>query len=140
MFQTGLFNFLEHLTPLTALLGTSRADNATGIWALLANNEAILPYVTFRQMTNKQVMSLAGANRLQMASYRFSCYGSSYPSAQAVAEVLRLAFATYTGTWSDGTVIQNIQLENAADDMESIPHGTIYAVHLDFEFTYLDMA
>jgi hypothetical protein len=140
VFQTGLFDFLKNQSTLTAVLGTTRKDLSTGIWALLASNEPTLPYLTFRQMSNKQVMSMNGANRLQMASYRFSCYGSTYPSAQALAEALRLIFATYTGTWSDGTIIQNIQLENAADDSESVPHGTIYAVHLDYEFCYLDMS
>lgn len=139
MFQTGLVNFLQNQTAITSLLGTTRADNTPGIFAMLAINEATMPYLTYHQVSNNPVMSLQGANRLQTATYRFSCYGTSYPSAQALAEALRLTFATYQGTWSDGTIVQGVMLENCVDDMESIPHGTIYACHLDFEFIYVDM-
>lgn len=140
MFQTGLFSFLESQPLLTALLGTptTRGDKSTGIFAMLANNEPTMPYMAFQRVSGAPVMSLQGANRMHIARFRFSCYGSSYPSAVNLAGALKFLFATFTGTWSDGTVVQHVGNVMEADDMESIPHGTIYACHLDFEFCYVD--
>lgn len=141
MFQQGLFNFLENQAALTTLLGTpaTRGDKTSGIFAMLAINEATMPYMAFQRISGMPITSLQGANRLQEARFRFSCYGANYPSAVGLAEQLKLVFATYQGTWSDGTIVQNAVVVMEADDTESIPHGTIYAVHVDIEFMYVDM-
>lgn len=140
-FQTGLFNFLQSQPLLTALLGTpgTRGDKSTGVFAMLASNEATMPYIAFQRISGAPIMSLQGANRLQTARFRISCYGSSYPSAVSVAEAIKMIFATTgLGTYSDGSVVQHAAVIMEADDMESIPHGTIYAVHVDVEFLYVD--
>jgi hypothetical protein len=36
--------------------------------------------------------------------------------------------------------VEGSWLKMEADDAEPIPHGTIYATHVDFEFEYLDLA
>lgn len=140
-FQTGLFDFLTTQPAITALIGTpsTRGDGATGIWPILAPNESTMPYLTFHRVHGAPVMSMEGANRLQNSVFRFSCYGSSYPSAVNLALQLKLLFATFLGTWSNGTVIQHVQQTSEVDDSESVPHGTIYSVHLDFEFMHVDL-
>jgi hypothetical protein len=57
-----------------------------------------------------------------------------------LANALKFVFATWTGTLPDGTPVQNVMLELEADDAASIPNGTIFAVHLDYSFQYLDQS
>lgn len=140
-FQTGIWSFLQTQPLLTALLGTpsTRGDKSTGIFAMLAMNEATMPYLCFQRISGAPVMSLQGANRLQTARFRFSCYGSSYSSAALLADALKHLFATTgLGTYPNGDFVQHAGVVMEADDMESIPHGTLFAVHVDVEFLYLD--
>lgn len=140
-FQLGLFNFLCAQPLLTALLGTpsTRGDKTAGVFAILAQNEATMPYIVFQRISGAPVLSLQGANALQSARFRFSCYGSSYPSAVNLAEALKLIYATTgLGTYSDGSVVQHAAVVMEHDLAEAIPHGTIYAVILDVEFMYVD--
>ena len=139
MFQTGLFNLLKNTAALTALLGTSRKDLSTGIFAMLATNEALLPYLVYSRLSGAPAMTFAGATKLNEAKFRFSCYGSSQQSAANIAEQIKLLFASYLGsTLSDGTVVICAENVMEADASESSAHGTIYSVHLDFKFVYYD--
>jgi hypothetical protein len=140
MFQDGLESFLAAQSSLTALLGASRSDRTNGIFPMLALRQATLPYVVFQRVSGKPTYSYQGANRWQDARFRFSCYASSQRGAVLLAEAIKLVFATWTGTFPDGTPVQNVMLELEADDSESIPNGTIYAVHLDYSFQYLDQS
>lgn len=138
MFQTGLFDFLKNSAELQAVLGVPRSDKATGIWPALAINEPTMPYMVYQRVTGEPVVSYAGANKMHHARFRFRCCGSSYPQATQLAETLKKVFATYTGTWDDGTVVENVTQVLEADDTESVPHGTVYIVHTDFMFSYVD--
>jgi hypothetical protein len=140
VFEAGLFSFLTAQPTLQALLGTSaaRGDKSTGVFAVLANNEATMPYMVFQKVSGEPVMSLQGMNALQKARFRFSCYGTSYVGAVALSNALKILFATLLTSFSDGTVIRAVQMEMEMDDTESIPHGTIYARHSDWMFMYVE--
>jgi hypothetical protein len=138
MFETGLFNFLQSQPLLTVLLGTARADKSTGVFAMLSINEATMPYMVFQKVSGEPILSMQGMNATQKARFRFSCYGSSYPSAVALANALKLTFATLLATLSEGTIVRSTTMVMEADDTESIPHGTIYARHSDWEFIYTE--
>ena len=143
MFQEGLFSFLTAQPTLTAILGTpeTRGDENAGVFPMLAIGEPTMPYIVFQRVSGDEADSYQGANKLQYARVRFTCYASSYDAPNGcvkLAEALKKVFATYTGTWTDGTVVQNVTKQMEADDSEPIPHGTIYATHLDFAFSYLD--
>jgi hypothetical protein len=138
MFQDGLQSFLTAQPLITALLGTSRSDLTKGVFPMLAVRQATLPYLVYQRVGGKPAYSYQGANRWQDARFRFSCYAASQRGSVLLAEAIKLVFAMWTGTLPDGTPVQNVMLELEADDAESIPNGTIFAVHLDYSFQYLD--
>lgn len=137
IFQDGLQEFLAAQPLLTALLGTSRGDKTDGIFPMLALRQATLPYLVYQRITGAPVLSLQGANQLQDSRFRFSCYAASQRGAVQLAEALKFVLATWTGTLPNGIAVQNVMQLLEADDVESIPNGTVYAVHLDFSFQYL---
>jgi hypothetical protein len=139
MFQEGLYSLIVNTPAITALLGTARSDEEDGLFYILAIPEPSMPYITYQRLSGvPQTFSFEGANALQDARFRFSCYGASQRSAVLLAQQLKLLFATWIGTLSEGTVVQQVMQVFEADDTESIPHGTIYACHVDFDFKYID--
>jgi hypothetical protein len=139
MFSDGLYNFISTDPGVQAVVGTSRGDKTTGVFYMLGVKEPTLPYLTYQRVSGGPVLSLSGANAMHEARVRISCYGASQRSAAALAEVLKKLFATWTGTFNEGTVVMNVSNVMEADDMEPIPNGTIYSTHLDFMFQYLDV-
>jgi hypothetical protein len=138
MFTDGLYEFITAQSAITALLGTSRGDKTTGVFHMLAIGNATMPYMTYQRVAGApETFSYQGANQLTTSRFRFSCYGTSQRNAALLADALKSAFATWTGTFPDGTVVENVMLEFESDDIESVPKGTIYAVHCDFSFSYL---
>lgn len=138
MFLEGLNQFLLAQPTITSIVGTSRSDNTSGIYPVLAIGSPILPYLVYMKVTGQPAFSYQGANRLTFARLRFSCYGSKQPDAEKLAKALRDLFATWTGSFPNGVVVQNVMQEMEADDVESIPRGTIFAVHVDFSFTFVE--
>lgn len=139
MIQEGIFSKLTTTSAITALLGTSRGDKTTGVFYMLAINEAVFPYVVFSRISGAPTtFSYQGANKLQSSRFRFSCYALSQQNAVRLAEQIKLLFAQYTGTLPDGTVVQNVFCEMENDDSEPQTEGTIYGVHVDFTFLFLD--
>ncbi len=140
MFETGLNKFLSTSPLITAILGTSRSDSTSGVFPVLAIGEATMPYLVYQRVSGKPVTSYQGANKLQEARIRLSVYAASALKAVQLAEAIKLTFAVWTGTFPDGTPVQNVTLEMEADDAEPIPHGTIYARHMDYSFQFIDQA
>jgi hypothetical protein len=145
MFQDGLFAFLTTQSSLTVLLGTSRRDKTTGVFPSLTPAEATLPFITTMRpfittmrLSGSNPATLQGANALQTGRFRFSCYGASQRQAGQVAKAIKDIFASWTGTLPDGTVVQQVMYEFESDDMETVPHGTVFACHVDFSFMWVD--
>lgn len=138
MFQVGLFQFVTSDSSVAALLGVSRSDSTKGMFLMMARPQAPLPYIVYQRIGGNPARSYQGANKFQKSRWRFKCAGSSPEQAVQLAELLKLLFATWTGTFIDGTVVQDVALESEADDVETLPHGTISSVHLDFSFKYID--
>jgi hypothetical protein len=140
MFQEGLFSYLTTQSSVTALLGTklTRGDATAGVFPLLAISDATMPYIVFQQVSGEPVWNLTGANKLQFARYRLSFCATSYKAAVVLAEKVKLLFATYGGTFPDGTVVQAASQLLEADDLEVTMHGTVYTRHIDFEFIFVD--
>lgn len=138
MFTDGLFSFITADPGMQTQLGTSRPDNTKGVFPTLAPNQCTLPYVVFQQIGHEDVVSLSGINRLQMSTFRFSCYGTDYRKAKVLGEALKKLLDGLVVTFSDGSVIQHTVLKMQADDSEAVPHGTIFANHFDFEFVWID--
>jgi hypothetical protein len=143
MFQEGLYAYLKSQSSLTALLGTTRGDKTNGIFPMQAPGDATLPYISYARVSGAPIYTLVeGANRFHKSRFRFSVYAASQSDAVHVSEVIKKIFASFVGTFpdADATPVENVMLELEADDAESVPHGTIYACHLDFAFHYIDTA
>lgn len=138
MFLTGLNQFLLAQPTITSIIGTSRSDNTTGIYPVLGIGSPILPYLVYMKISGTPAFSYQGANRLTFARCRFSCYGSKQPDAEKLSKALRDLFATWTGTFPNGVVVENVMQEIETDDVESVPRGTIFAVHVDFSFAFIE--
>jgi len=138
MFQEGLFAFLKNQASITAVLGASRSDNTTGIFPVIAPPETLLPFLVYSRISGYQPSTLGGGNQFQMARFRFSCYGASQKQATQLAKALKDLFAGWTGTFTDGTVVQNVIYEFEMDDTETVPHGTIFAEHVDYSFSFVE--
>lgn len=148
MFQDGLFQYVTSQSSVTALLGTpsTRGDKSTGMFAMLATTEALLPYIVFQQVSGAALTHYTGTDPWTDSRWRITCYGSSQKNAVALAKAIRSLFKNVAGSVpitlpdSDATVIQNVWLLLQADDTEALPKGTIFAVHLDYQFQYIDTA
>jgi len=139
MIQEGIFGLFTTTPAITALLGTSRGDKTTGVFYMLAINEAVFPYIVYNRIGGQPMtFSYQGANKLQDSRFRFSCYALSQQNAVRLAEQIKLLWATYTGTLPDGTVVQNVMCTMENDDSEPQTEGTIYGCHVDFNFAFID--
>lgn len=142
MFQEGLYAYLASQSTLTTVLGTSRSDGTTGIFPMQAVGNATLPYIVYQRVSGAPVYAYEGANKFTMSRFRISVYATTQKAAAQLAVVVKKLLKDFVGTFTDpdATVVQNTMLELEADDAESVPHGTIFAVHQDYAFHYLDNA
>ncbi|VVB52221.1 Uncharacterised protein [uncultured archaeon] len=142
MFQEGLFAFLSGQSSLTSLLGTSRSDGSNGIFPIQAPGNAVLPYIVYQRVSGAPVYVYDGADKFTISRFRISMYSSTQKGATKLAVIVRSILKNFVGTFADpdATVVQNTMLELEADDAESVPHGTIFACHQDYSFSYIDNA
>jgi hypothetical protein len=142
MLVEGLQAYLAANSELQARLGTtsSRSDKTTGIFPGIAPDSVPLPYIVMSQITGEALSeTYQGTGRLLAERWRFSCYGPSYKSAKDLAKALRRNLISLDGALAAGSAeVHGSWFRLEADDFESIPHGTLYATHLDFEINYHD--
>jgi hypothetical protein len=144
MLVEGIQAALANNAQIQAQLGTaeSRSDSTNGLFPIMAPEEVPVPYVVYQQVSGEPLQeSYAGTGALQTSRWRFSCYGSTYKQAKTTAKVLRLVLIALNGPLpgtSTKTEVQGAWLKLEADDSEPIPHGTLYATHVDFEINFKD--
>lgn len=144
MFAEGLVAFLAADAGVVSVLGTpaARSDKNNGIYPNVAIKVPAMPYIVYLQISARPVISFAGPNRLTYARWRLSCYGASYASAKTLAEKVKRALNGFQGPWTDSspavTFVGSTWLLTEYDTSEPVPHGTIWTVHVDFEFWFND--
>jgi hypothetical protein len=111
-----------------------------GVFPSLAPKESSLPFVVYSQVGGATVNSLDGANRLQSARLRFSCYGTSYSAAKKLAAAVKASLNGLVVTLSDGSKVEGCWLEFEADDSEADLQGTVFSSHVDFSLMFVDVA
>jgi hypothetical protein len=111
-----------------------------GVFPALAPKESSLPYVVYLQVGGATVNSLGGANRLQSARLRFSCYGNSYGTAKGLAKAIKDSLNGLAVTLAGGIVVQGAWLEYEGDDAEPDLQGTVFASHVDFALMFVEVA
>lgn len=146
MLVEGLQTLLSADATMQTLLGTpaTRSDETTGLFPsiAMASSDLTMPYIVYQQISGEgDVVSMQGTNALQVARWRFSCYGNTYKQAKVLAKTLKLLLISVNGALPGAatkTQLQGSWFRLEADDIEPIPHGTIFATHLDFEFRFVD--
>lgn len=141
MLVEGLQAALAANAAVQAQLGTpaARTDSTNGLFPILAPEEVPVPYVVYQQVSQEPLQeSYAGTGALQSSRWRFSCYGSTYKQAKQTAKVIRLALLSLEGPIAGEAQVEGCWLKLEADDSEPIPHGTLYATHIDFEINFKD--
>jgi hypothetical protein len=111
-----------------------------GVYPSLAPKESSLPFVVYSQVGGATVNSLDGANRLQSARLRFSCFGNSYGAAKKLAAAVKSSLNGLVVTLSEGSKVQGCWLEFEADDSEADLQGTIFSSHVDYSLMFVDAA
>lgn len=111
-----------------------------GVYPALAPKEASLPYLVYTQVGGATVNSLAGANRLQSARLRFSCYGNTYGAAKDLAKAVKDSLNGLAVTLPGGITVQGAWLEYEGDDAEPDLQGTVFASHVDFGLMFAEVA
>lgn len=142
MIVEGLYSVLSTNASLQALLGTatSRTDSTTGIFPALLPEEVPMPALVYQQIAGEALQtSMQGTGPLTSTRFRFTSYGSTYKQARELGRVLNQVLLSITGTLPAGEAeVHGVWLKLDADDAESIPHGTLYANHRDYEINYID--
>ena len=141
MLVEGLQTALANDAGLQSFIGTpsTRSDKTTGIFPLVAPEQVPMPYVVMQQVSGSPVSSMEGTNRLTLTRWRFSCYGTTYKQAKQLARALKMAMISLNGPLPSGNaVIMGSWAVMETDDLEVVPHATIYTVHSDFNINYID--
>jgi hypothetical protein len=142
MLVESLFAALAADSGMQAQLGTpsTRPDSTTGIFPTLAPEECVMPYLVLQQVSGEPLQeSYQGTGRLTSTRWRFTAYGTTYKNAKVLARVLKQVLISLNGNMTTGNAqIMGSWLKLEADDSESIPHGTIFATHVDAEINFID--
>lgn len=114
--ETALFSYLSTHAGLKALVGKNIVP---GTLTDSMANQAAVTYV----MIDDPPVHLGGADAaIHHPRFQFSCWGTSYTNACAVAAQIKAALQDYSGTMGgeSGVVVQRIFYEDANDLFEVI--------------------
>jgi hypothetical protein len=143
MLVEGIAAYLAADSGMRAQLGTpsTRSDKSTGIWPVQAPDEVPSPWVVYQQVSGQPLQtSFQGTGRLHTARLRFTCYGSTYKEAKALANALKLAMISLNGTLPAGQAeVHGSWLSLELDQAEPMPRGTIFGTHVDFTVIFYDL-
>jgi hypothetical protein len=144
MLVDAIYAYLAADSGVTALLGNARADKQTGIWPVHAPDEPAVPWIVYSQVSGQPLQtSFQGTGRLHTARVRFACHGSTYKQAKQLAQAIKQAMISASGTMpgaSSQTYMSGAWQVLEMDDAEPLPRGTIFSTHLDFMCVYTDTA
>jgi hypothetical protein len=129
---------------MQSYLGTiaSRSDNTSGIFPQQApdGSNLTMPYLVLSQVSGAPMeTALEGTGRLTSERWRFSCCGSTYKSAKKFSKYVRSFVISLYGSQPVGNAeIHGAWVKLEADDAVALGKGTMYQVHVDVEFNYVD--
>lgn len=95
--ETGIYAVLTGDAGVSALVGTR-------IYPLVVPQDASLPAIAYQRVSGGPTYTQDGDANLTPARFQFTCLGSSYSQAKAVATAVRAAISGASGTWDDVTV------------------------------------
>lgn len=143
MFEEGLEKYLASQSKVNMILGTSRGDGTTGVFALEAVKQPTYPYIIYEQVGSETFETLQGVNALCGATYRIKCYAADYPTAARLAHAVLMVLNSFTGTFgdADATVVRYCsKVTEGALPVERELRATTWGRFLEFKFLFVDTA
>lgn len=129
MIATGLAALLSSTPSIQALCGTRiyPDERPPGV---------TYPAMTFYLVSAKPSPTL-DTSGFQRHRYEFCCFGASPIDAETLREALRHALEGYRGLLSDGTLLQDAQLNGGDDSFEDDPriYKRVIEFYLFFNFS-----
>jgi hypothetical protein len=142
MLIEALQNVLAADAGMQSYLGTpsGRPDSTNGIFPVQAIGQPSMPYVVLSQVSGEPMeTSFDGTGRLTKERWRFSFCGSTYKGAKQFAKYGRAFLLSLFGSQPVGNAsISGVWIKLEADDSENLGKGTLWSVHVDVEFQYVD--
>ena len=123
MIRQAIYTILSGDSPLVAL--TSRISHG------LANQEDIMPYVTFLVFDTDPNPTKDTLSQTDVISISVSCISQNNLNAVAIADAVRTALDGFTGT-VDSTVIESTAFTKSRDAW--IPDAKAFQIVVEFQF------
>lgn len=123
MLEEGLYTRLSGVAGLTALVSTR-------IFPQVMPEGTALPALVYARVSGVRVQNLANSSGVAHPRMQIDVIASSYSSAKAVAEQVRLALQDNSGTWGS-TVVQHAIFLGDTDFFDDA--DGVHRVSLDFE-------
>lgn len=147
MIEQGLFQLIQADSNFQSLVNTASGN---GVYWILApkpkgSGGIDLPYIVMGRVHTNDTYTMAGSAGFREGIFQVDCYGSTYYSARAVANVVRELLESYSGNLpdSDSTAVDGVFTSNDWDmpyEEGSGPLGFIYRVVLEFRVWYYETA
>lgn len=126
LIEQAIYERLTTYAGLAALVGAR-------VYPVILPQSPALPAVTYTKVTNEHVQSHGGASGLAMPRFQVDSWATTYASAKAVAEQVRLALLGFRGAVA-GVLIGGVLAETETDVYE--PETRIYRVSQDYRIAH----
>ena len=135
--EQGLFQLLQSNATIGTLINTAQGK---GVYWILIPKGATVPALVITKIATDDTVSTSKTFLTRGALFQIDCYGTSYYQSKNVATAVRGVLNNYTGTLTEGTVVQGITIEKDWDMPfeESSALGFVYRNMLQFRVWYLD--
>lgn len=140
MIADGLFSLLSGAGTVQSILGlpADRKDKTTGVFKVQMPESASMPALVFFQVAGESLFSMDGPDALRFVRYQFSCFGKAPADAAGLQRAVRKILEGFTGTLSDGSVIQSAE---CVLEMESFEDGPfLFHAPMDMRITFQDLS
>jgi len=117
MMLDGIISLITADTAVTSLLSSAGA-----VYKSVLPRGYVLPAIAVHRYGGTKDYEFAGPVGPREDQIQVDCYGADPETAQQVTEAVRTLLVGYTGTLSDGTVVQGCFLERDMD-MPFLPHA-----------------
>lgn len=128
MIEAALYSRLTGFAGLSALVSTR-------VYPATAPQDPTFPLIVYNRISGSRFESLAGSSGLARPRFQFDVYATTYSSAKAVAEQIRLALQGFRGTVAS-VDIQAVNYNGDSDNYEE--DSELYVVSLDFEIIHAE--
>lgn len=131
--EQSIYSILSGNAGVTAIAGTR-------IRPIMVGNADGFPAVTYQRVTTSQRYSYGGNSNKATGRWQLNCLAATYAQAKNLAEAVKAAIDTYSGTSGDFRLAHVF-----VDDMQDLPHDPedgsekpIYGVRLDIRTVFTD--